>query len=219
MKRISGTSPCTGTDRRSSTTSTPSLARRTAMSNRRRPTPGPIRRSSSAADAGDHLRQTAEPNQPNSSVERGSSSTTVMHQTAKYPAAVENRFLVGRGVRRLTGLLRCRKTASVLPWTSCRRRRDDPRSSAGHQERRRPDRLGVERRRHQRARSTKGSAISASSGLAGETKPICLQQRLWGNGLAESECPLTLAQCSGQRLREASMKVVDQAVHFIEVPT
>ncbi|WP_161600656.1 hypothetical protein [Mycolicibacterium hodleri] len=43
--------------------------------------------------------------------------------------------------------------------------------------------------------------------------------RLWGNGLAGRECPLALAQCSGQRLREASMKVVDQAMHFIEVPT
>ena len=38
-------------------------------------------------------------------------------KTAKYPAALEDRFLTGRGVR-LTGLLRCRKT----PLRSCRGR-------------------------------------------------------------------------------------------------
>lgn len=61
MKRINGTSLFTGTGRRSSITSTPSLARRTAMSDRRRPTPGPIRRSSPNADAGDRSSKTPTP--------------------------------------------------------------------------------------------------------------------------------------------------------------
>ncbi len=61
----------------------------------------------------------------------------------------------------------------------------------------------------------------AGDGHASRTNQLSLGSAGSGrrNCLAGSECPLALAQCSGQRLREASMKVVDQAMHFIEVPT